>query len=98
MSWPAKSLIHQTVAGHHHAVTAVRLREVTRRQCLEMKNSGTCGHFAAGAFVPWIVRVVARRVVVTRITGRARGDPFLQLFYFEQNVVFHLDHLLSTLE
>src|SRR5438093_7510624 len=70
----------------------LRLRKETRRKRIRsgLKNSVTGRYFTAGAFVPWIVRVVERRVVVSRIAGRARRDPFLQLFYFEQDLVFHL--------
>src|SRR5205814_4592017 len=45
------------------------------------------GHLTAGAFVPRIVRVVVRRVVVSRIASRARGDPLLQFFNFKQNLI-----------
>src|SRR6266511_2467761 len=53
-------------------------------------RSWACGHPTAGAFVARIVRVVVRWVVVSRITGRARGDPLLQFFYVQQHLFVHL--------
>src|SRR5206468_1322945 len=71
---------------NHHSLTCGK---PPRRQ---RDSSGASGHLTAGAFVPRIVRVVLGRIVVARITGRARGDPLLQLFHFEQKLflVFHL--------
>src|SRR2546427_2750756 len=51
-------------------------------------NSSASGHAAAGAFVSWIVRIVQRRVIVSRITQFARCNPLLQFFDLEFNIDF----------
>src|SRR5206468_10598103 len=73
-----------SVRQYHHKCGPTEDRKTAIR-------SWAVGHLPAGAFVARIVRVVVRRVVVSRIACRARGDPLLQLFNFELNLilVFH---------
>jgi hypothetical protein len=49
---------------HHHALS----------------NSGARGHLTASAFVPWIIRIIVRRIVVAGIAGRTWRDPLLKFF------------------
>jgi hypothetical protein len=48
------------------------------------------GYFTAGAFVPGVVGVVQRWIVVTRIAGRARGDALFQFLNLELNLILPL--------
>src|ERR1043166_5267125 len=40
-------------------------------------------HVTADAFVARIVRIIARRIIVAWVAGRARSDPLFQLFDLE---------------
>src|SRR5437667_446562 len=51
---------------------------------------GASRNLPAGSFVPRIIRVVVRGIVIARIACRTRSDSLLQFFNFELNQFFHL--------
>ena len=49
----------------------------------------TYSYATLGELIAWIIGVILARIIVTRITGRTRGNSLLQFLYVQQNLIVH---------